>query len=179
MTEALPDFPYHPDPVATESVARSDATCVCCGRRRGFVYAGAPYGEGDFEACICPWCIADGSAAERLDVEFNALDSIPEGVPRGVVETIAARTPGYFAWQTERWLFHCDDGAAFLGAVGRRELEDHPDALEMLRHEHDEYGWPPEQVAEYVEGLDKDGQPTAYLFRCRHCGTHLAYSDFT
>jgi len=23
----------------------------------------------------------------------------------------------------------------------------------------------------------KDGSPTAYLVRCRHCGTHLANSD--
>jgi uncharacterized protein CbrC (UPF0167 family) len=23
------------------------------------------------------------------------------------------------------------------------------------------------------------GEATAYLFRCRHCGTYLAYSDFS
>jgi uncharacterized protein CbrC (UPF0167 family) len=49
----------------------------------------------------------------------------------------------------------------------------------VLRHEHDEYEWPPEEVEEDLAVLDKEGQPTAYLFRCRHCGTHLAYSDFT
>ncbi|MFE2971272.1 CbrC family protein [Streptomyces sp. NPDC059340] len=27
--------------------------------------------------------------------------------------------------------------------------------------------------------LDRDGQLTAYLFRCRVCATHLAYSDLT
>ena len=59
---------------------RSDRRCVCCGRSRGFIYAGPAY-------------------------------------------------------------FHCQDGAAFLGVVGRAELEPYPDALEMLRHEHDEYGW--------------------------------------
>ncbi len=96
-----------------------------------------------------------------------------------VVETITMRTPGFSGWQQERWMFHCSDGAAFLGPVGRRELQTYPDALEVLRHEHDEYGWPQEQVEEYLAALDKDGQPTAYLFRCRHCGTHLAYSDFT
>jgi uncharacterized protein CbrC (UPF0167 family) len=30
-----------------------------------------------------------------------------------------------------------------------------------------------------LASLDKDGQPTAYLFRCRACATHLAYADFT
>jgi uncharacterized protein CbrC (UPF0167 family) len=51
--------------------------------------------------------------------------------------------------------------------------------LEMLHQEHAGYGWSREEAEEYVAGLDKDGQPTAYLFECRHCGTRLAYSDFT
>ena len=34
-----------------------------------------------------------------------------------------------------------------------------------------------EQIEEYLGNLDKGGSPTAYLFRCRHCGTDLAYSD--
>jgi uncharacterized protein CbrC (UPF0167 family) len=49
----------------------------------------------------------------------------------------------------------------------------------MLRGENDEYGWPPEQLDEYLHALDKDGEATAYLFRCRHCGAHLAYSDMS
>jgi hypothetical protein len=31
----------------------------------------------------------------------------------------------------------------------------------------------------YVNRLTANGQPTAYLFHCLHCGTHLAFSDFT
>ncbi len=34
-----------------------------------------------------------------------------------------------------------------------------------------------EQVEQHLAALDKDDSPTAYLFRCRHCGQHLAYSD--
>jgi len=49
----------------------------------------------------------------------------------------------------------------------------------VLRREHDEYGWAEEEVEEYLAALDKDDMPTAYLFECRHCGAHLAYSDFT
>ncbi|WP_264169817.1 CbrC family protein [Burkholderia cepacia] len=37
---SLPAFRYHPDPLATGSVIRSDARCVCCGDARGYVYAG-------------------------------------------------------------------------------------------------------------------------------------------
>ena len=28
-----------------------------------------------------------------------------------------------------------------------------------------------------THALDAEGSPTAYLFRCLHCGRHLAYSD--
>ncbi|MFI6515691.1 CbrC family protein [Spirillospora sp. NPDC050679] len=31
----------------------------------------------------------------------------------------------------------------------------------------------------YLAALDRDGQPTAYLYECLVCGTHLAYPDFT
>ncbi|NUK85531.1 hypothetical protein HRW07_08395 [Streptomyces lunaelactis] len=27
--------------------------------------------------------------------------------------------------------------------------------------------------------MDKDSQPTGYLFRCRACGRYMAYADFT
>jgi uncharacterized protein CbrC (UPF0167 family) len=33
------------------------------------------------------------------------------------------------------------------------------------------------RCAEFLPSLDKHGGPTAYLFRCLHCGTHLAYWD--
>jgi uncharacterized protein CbrC (UPF0167 family) len=63
---------------------------------------------------------------------------------------------------------HCDDAAAFLGPVGYRELLDHPETLAGLRGEMGDDG---------VKDLSKDGSPTAYLFRCRHCGVELANWD--
>ncbi|MCU9953286.1 CbrC family protein [Burkholderia pyrrocinia] len=33
---SLPAFRYHPDPLATGSVIRSDARCMCCGDARGY-----------------------------------------------------------------------------------------------------------------------------------------------
>ncbi|MFF7274605.1 CbrC family protein [Streptomyces griseorubiginosus] len=33
--------------------------------------------------------------------------------------------------------------------------------------------------AEFLGSLDKDGRPTAYLFRCRVCATSLSYADST
>ncbi|MFF7019974.1 CbrC family protein [Streptomyces klenkii] len=39
------------------------------------------------------------------------------------------------------------------------------------------WGRPSEQVEQYLGSLAKDDRPTAYLFRCRSCAAHLAYSD--
>jgi uncharacterized protein CbrC (UPF0167 family) len=89
---------------------------------------------------------------------------VPDGVPEEVIEAVSKRTPGFGGWQQEHWLYHCNDGAAFLGRTGGEELGSYPEAIELLRRE---------------GALDQDGEATAYLFRCRHCGTYLAYSDFS
>jgi uncharacterized protein CbrC (UPF0167 family) len=175
----LPRFRYHPDPVATGSVVRDDAQCEVCGQARGYRYDGPIHSQQDVED-LCPWCIADGTAAERFDAEFtDVMWNVPSDVPADVTEEVQRRTPGFSGWQQERWLHHCGDAAAFLGAVGARELADIPDAIEALREEGGSFQWPAEQIGEYIDSLDKDGQPTAYLFRCHVCGMHLAYSDFT
>lgn len=76
---SLPAFRYHPDPLATGSVIRSDARCVCCGDVRGDVYAGPVYAVDEYEQCICPWCIADGSAHARSDASFTDTYGIGGG----------------------------------------------------------------------------------------------------
>jgi uncharacterized protein CbrC (UPF0167 family) len=92
---------------------------------------------------------------------------------------VTRRTPGFTGWQQEHWLFHCADAAAFLGPMGATELAQYPDAIESLRAEAAELRWDPQLVDDYLSRLDRDGQPTAYVFECRHCGRRLAYSDFT
>ncbi|MGW7255060.1 CbrC family protein [Streptomyces sp. NPDC054834] len=178
MTEVLPEFPYHPDPLATGSAVAAPGACACCGRERGYHYTGPVYGAGEPDGPLCPWCIADGSAAARYGALFCG-DAAGDGVPREVLVAIAERTPGFSAWQDPQWLLHCGDGAAFLGLAGAEEFADHPDALAMLGQEMRGWGWPAGQVAEFLGALDKDGQPTACLFRCRVCAAHLAYADFT
>jgi len=178
--EALPEFPYHPDPLGTGAVVRSDAGCLACGTARGYVYTGPVYAVEELHEAFCPWCIADGSAATTFDAEFTDVGwGVPDDVPAQVLEVVAQRTPGFSGWQQEHWLYHCADGAAFLGAAGAAELASHADALDMLRREQKDRGESPERAEAYLAGLDRDRQPTAYLFRCRHCGRHLAYSDFT
>jgi hypothetical protein len=177
---SFPEFPYHPDPRSTGFVRESDGECRACGEARGYIYTGPVFAVEELGEELCPWCIADGTAAAAFDAQFTDVDDdAPDDVPPEAVEQIARRTPGFSGWQQEHWLYHCGDGAAFLGLAGAKELAPHPDAIDALRRELDDYGWSQEQVEEYLAALDRDGQPTAYLFRCRHCGQHLAYSDFT
>ncbi|MEU3185387.1 CbrC family protein [Streptomyces sp. NPDC006923] len=66
-----------------------------------------------------------------------------------------------------------------MGRAGATELAAHPDALETFRREISYWGWPPDQIDHFLDSLDKAGQPSAYLFRCRVCAIYLAYVDFT
>lgn len=146
----------------------SEAVCEACGQACGHAYTGPIFAVDEIET-VCPWCIADGRAAEELDAEFTDLADAPADVPRSVLLEIGRRTPGFAGWQQEHWMYHCEDGAMFLGRVGWAELEELPDAVESLRTE-----LPNDDVLQW---LSKDGDATAYLFECRHCGAHLAYWD--
>ena len=173
----LPSFRYHPDPVGTGSIVEVDEVCPCCERVRGHAYTGPVYSVEEVES-LCPWCIADGSAAARFDADFTDVgDDEHDDVPPEVLVEVRERTPGYSAWQQEHWLYHCADAAAFLGRVGRKELEPYPDAVEAIRQQY-AHVWPPDEIESHLDSLHMDGAATAYLFRCLHCGTHLAYSDF-
>ena len=148
-----------------------------CGRSRGYIYVGPVYAVDALEESVCPWCIADGSAAARFEAIFTDDQPVPADVRAEIVETVTTRTPGFSGWQQEHWLYHCRDAAAFMGAVGWSELQSHPAALDDLRRGYADAGWSAEQIEEYLRSLDREGTPTAYLFQCRHCGTALAYSD--
>jgi uncharacterized protein CbrC (UPF0167 family) len=181
-SEQLPSFRYHSDPVATGSIAESDNECVSCEQARGYIYTGPVYSEEDHEHDICPWCIADGTAHKKLKAEF--VDKAGVGdyenwdkVPAAVSEEVAYRTPGFTGWQQERWLTCCGDAACFIGRAGYKKLLTFgPSTIEAIRAE---LGWDGEEWDEYLRALDKDDQPTAYLFRCLHCKKVGGYSDFT
>jgi hypothetical protein len=177
----VPVFRYHPDPVATGSAVRTDEACGLCGVRRGIRYAGPVY--GDQPEALCLHCIQSGEAARRLGVPdvgpamFSDAVDVPDDVPAGVVDEVVQRTPGFHAWQEGHWLYHCGDAAAFLGLAGSAELAPFPDAIDSLRDASRRYGWPEDRLGDFLARLDKRGEPTAYLFRCLHCGRHLSYWD--
>lgn len=183
MTESLPDFRYHPDPVATGSVKSAKTACACCGRVRGYIYAGPVYAEEEHEEDICPWCIADGSAHERLNAEFVDRAGVGgygkwSSVADDISEEVSYRTPGFSGWQQEKWFTCCSDAAVFLGPAGAPELLalGQP-AADSIRAD---LGWPDgPEWQRYFRSLDKAGEPTAYIFRCSHCQRLGGYSDFT
>ena len=177
----LPEFKYHPDPIATGSVVASDSDCARCGLSRGYIYRGPVYSTEELDDALCPWCIADGSAHATYDASFTDEGGVGDygswdAVPDAVVDEVAHRTPGFSGWQQERWWTHCGDAAAFIGRAGRDELNAHgPQAIRAIQESTglaDGREW-----ERFFAALDKDGSPTAYLFRCTHCGALGGYQD--
>lgn len=176
-----PTFRYHPDPVATGSAIRSDEPCSVCDRPSEFRYVGAIFGrQADV---LCLRCIANGMAASALaspddPAEFTDVGwGVPHDVPPSVITEVAQRTPGFVGWQQEHWMYHCSDAAAYLGRVGWSDVEAMPDAVKSLQDELAQLGVDLVEADRQIRMLHRDGDLTGYLFRCLHCGVHLAYSD--
>ena len=165
---SLPKFRYHPNPLATGSIEESDAECLCCEKARGYIYVCNTYSEEDIEEALCPWCIADGSAAEKFDATFS--DDAPlvdEGIEEEIVEEVTQRTPGFLSWQQDVWLCCCDDACEYHGDASREHLaklkgEALEEALEQLSCTEDE--WP-----DFLKNYEPGGSPAVYHFICRHC----------
>ena len=179
--EPLPQFRYHPDPLATGSIIQApDRPCLGCSRVRGYLYIGPVYTEKPFilDEHLCPWCIADGTAAKRFGATFNYAGMMEDVSPE-VRQEIEERTPGFNGWQQETWLACCKDAAAFLGVVGAKELKrDFAEAIPAVKkHIIDDYNLSGADLQEFFDGLTKDDEPSAYLFRCLHCKNYLAYAD--
>ena len=178
----LPAFKYHPDPLDTGMVIPSDAECVCCGKQRGFIYTGPVFSEEEYVNCICPWCIADGSAHDKLDAEFQDPQSVPgwacadaPQVDSSVIEAVCFRTPGFAGWQQEQWHTCCNDASAYLGRAGHKELKERwPEAIEVIRATTALEG---KEWERFFKSLDREYGPTAYVFRCIQCGKCGGYQD--
>jgi len=175
----LPVFKYHRDPVHSGSVLKSNNRCRCCGISRGYVYAGPVYAVEALDESICPWCIAEGSAHTKFDVTFIDEAALPDGLPDAVIEEVAWRTPGYSAWQSERWFSCCNDAMTFLEPAGIAEVRERYRELEFnilgnIIYDLQISGGAAKRV---LESLDKNSGPTAYVFQCSHCGVYQTFVD--
>lgn len=174
MDSSLPFFRYHPDPLKTGMILRRTTECPVCGRKRDFVYVGPFYARDEVDG-ICPWCIADGSAAKKYDGSFQDARTC-EPVDSGEqVDELVHRTPGYAGWQQEKWLSHCGDFCAFIDYVGWSEIRhlavelagDIDNILKECRLDR----------VELEKALFRQGSMAGYLFRCVKCGTHRLTYD--
>jgi uncharacterized protein CbrC (UPF0167 family) len=173
-----PNFRYHPDPVATGSLAPSEAPCLSCGESRGLIYTGPVYAEEDLSDGLCPWCIADGSAHAKFDATFVDSEAFSDSAPPAAVAEILERTPGFNSWQGEYWPCCCSDAAAFRGPAGIQELRAQPD-LEGLVMSHIVYemGVSGASANRLLQALSRDAGPTAYVFQCLKCHQYLFHID--
>lgn len=175
----LPTFRYHPDPLASGSIVAADGPCAVCRQRRGYLYTGPVYGEGDEIDDICPWCIADGSAHAKLDVTFVDDEALAADISAAIEVEIICRTPGFASWQSEQWPCCCDDAAAFLKPVGIAEIRrDHYEWEGLLMgHIVQSMRLSGDAAHRLLESLDKESGPTAYAFQCLHCHRKHFYID--
>lgn len=173
----LPVFKYHPNPVATGSFEACDAHCGCCGEARGYLYRASFYCAGEHPD-LCPWCIADGAAANKWNGMFSDSCPLSEAdVPASIIEEVCQRTPGYSSWQQERWETHCGEACAFYGDAPVAEVKALcGEALDdFLRREGlDETVWSMIQ-RHYQPG----GSPCIFKFVCLHCDTVIFQVDGT
>ncbi|MDR1451030.1 MAG: CbrC family protein [Helicobacteraceae bacterium] len=169
----LPKFKYHPNPIGTGAF-KTDKTvkCDCCGQTTNVYYTEPFYSVDDIE-CLCPFCIANGKAAEKFDGEFQDSASIEEISPnpnepntlninKEALEEVTKRTPGYIGWQQEVWLAHCGDLCAFIGYVGWNEIQDKLNDFVDIESDIEDYN--SMSIDDLSKYLVNEGSLQGYLF---------------
>ena len=177
----LPKFKYSPNAYKIDVFVEEEGTCSVCDQHRKIKYDSSFYSVEEPEY-ICPWCIADGSAAKKYDGEFN--DSAGVEAPLGYDENeilqaafdekvveVAQRTPSYVSWQQEVWLSHCNEPCAFVGYADSEMIRP---ILHELEADIENAGYDSDMIA---EELSRESSPVGYLFQCLHCGTHRLHVD--
>jgi uncharacterized protein len=172
MPQALPHFKYHTEPLRTGSVETSGAMCVCCSRQTGYVYVAPVYSTHMLDDSLCPWCIADGSAAAKFGASFTDEYSLHStGVPASVIEEVSQRTPSYSSWQQEEWLAHCNDACDFQGDATVEDVLNVSDQTKQAWFDHyslSQAEWDHITI-NYVPG----GHQALHKFVCLHCRVML------
>lgn len=177
----LPKFKYSPNAYSIGIFEQEEGVCSVCNEKRQIKYTSSFYSVENPEY-ICPWCIANGKAAEKFNGEFNDYcgiegvspnpnDSIP-AIPKELLTEITDKTPSYTSWQQEVWLTHCNEPCTFIDYADTETIKPY---LEELKEDIDainqNYG------VNMMEYLTKDGGVVGYLFQCVKCGKHRLHID--
>lgn len=178
----LPLFKYHKDPVKTGVVIKKNFKCVCCYQEREYAYTGPVYStHNGLEDNICPWCIADGSAAKKFEAEFTTIPADINAVYADGfdLKEFTERTPGYISWQEQEWLIHCGDICEFHGDFSKEDLR--KNAVEWKQYVSTTLGLGEQELEEILAHYDpkKGVDPAFYKFVCRNCGVVLFHCDFS
>jgi len=172
IDEVLPTFRYYADPFGEGRFERSATACEVCGRGRGWAFVGVLYSAKVDDPVICPWCIADGTAAEKWNGSFNET---AEAIAEERDQEIRECTPNMETWQDLQWPCHCNDACCYLGQPDAAELRAKPNALEALLARLAEDGHTGDGAERIVDAMGYS--PTTYLFRCLHCGRQIVEWD--
>ena len=173
MSQTFPTFTYNAE--AKKSFEESDEKCDSCNKKRGCIYNGPMFGDYDDEPSICPWCIKDGSACEKLGVELVSDISAGDNSEVEVTREFSKCTPCFTAWQEPMWWAHCGDAAVFHGMGGRDAIQSigGEDGLAYFRNlANEEFGYETkEEQDDFLSNCGEDFDSTAYIFKCRKCGS--------
>jgi len=165
----LPSFRFHPDPEGNGAIVRQAGHCICCEQDVEFLYVGPTISIHDLDEKLCPWCIADGRASEKFDVEFSDSQALADaGLPPELIKEIAERTPGYVCWQQPVWVVHEGQPCVFVGdatlqALTQMTPQERDAFMQAARLDQDEFE---ELMAIYRPNSD----PGIYHFRCPKTG---------
>ena len=163
-----PVFRYNPNAYVNGIIEKGKAVCQCCGKSVE-KYISNMYTMEEVD-CICVFCVADGSAADKFDGTFiQNADPIDN---KEATKELFCRTPGYWSWQGENWVACCDDYAEFIDRVGTKELEEIGIADDMFLEDGSF-----EEFNNARDLLEKDGNLQGYLFRCIHCRKYYMRVD--
>jgi uncharacterized protein len=174
-----PHFKYHPNAYKLNLFEKEDGICSICNEQRDLKYVCSFYSvdEPDY---ICPWCIANGAAAQKYNGEYNdyasvegvsANPNIPSTIDAQCLDEICMRTPSYHSWQQEVWLIHCNEPCKFIGYANSEMLQP---IWDEVKADIEDNGYPMELIQHH---LTIDGDLAGYLFQCLHCKQHRLHLD--
>ncbi|MBN9633072.1 MAG: CbrC family protein [Actinobacteria bacterium] len=181
-SETPPGFRFHPNAYDLGAFESAAGTCEACGKGRTLRYTGSFYSV-DEVGYICPWCVADGTAARVFDGEFSdyaGIDGVspdprvPADVDLDEAMEVSTRTPSYSSWQQEQWRSHCGRPCAFIGDIGASGLTDYLDEPDFAADVDGGLGWEASLLRTH---LSEGGDLAGYLFRCLTCGAHRLHVD--
>lgn len=180
-----PTFRFHPNAYDLGLFEDVAGTCEACSTPRTLRYRGS-FASAEGVEYLCPWCVADGTAARVFHVEFTDVGGIDgvasaPGAPDAIdaidgdeAREVSTRTPSYDSWQQQQWRSHCGRPCAFIGDIGASGLDAYLAEPDFAADVDGGLGWDPSLLRDH---LREAGDIAGYLFECLSCGAHRLHVD--